>query len=57
MKNNYKLKDFLPFFIFGIILVVALIFTRPVLGLLGILGLAYVAFLSLIHISEPTRRS
>lgn len=46
MKNNYKLKDFLPFFIFGIILVVALIFTRPVLGLLGILGLAYVAFLA-----------
>lgn len=46
MKNNYKLKDFLPFFIFGIILIVALIFTRPVLGLLGILGLAYVAFLA-----------
>ena len=46
MKNNYKIKDFLPFFIFGIILVVALIFTRPVLGLLGILGLAYVAFLA-----------
>lgn len=46
MKNNYKLKDFLPFFIFGIILVVALIFTRPVLGLLAILGLAYVAFLA-----------
>lgn len=46
MKNNYKLKDFLPFFIFGIILVVALIFTRPVLGLLGILCLAYVAFLA-----------
>ena len=46
MKNNYKLKDFLPFFIFGIILVVALIFTRPVLGLLGILGLAYVDFLA-----------
>ena len=46
MKNNYKLKDFLPFFIFGIILVVALIFTRPVLGLLGILGLAYVTFLA-----------
>lgn len=46
MKNEYKFKDFLPFFIFGIALVVALIFTRPLLGLLGILALAYVAFLA-----------
>ena len=46
MKNEYKFKDFLPFFIFGIALVVALIFTRPLLGILGILALAYVAFLA-----------
>lgn len=57
MKNNYKLKDFLPFFIFGIILVVALIFTRPVLGLLGILGLAYVAFLAYNKINRKNEEN
>ncbi len=57
MKNNYKLKDFLPFFIFGIILVVALIFTRPVLGLLGILGLAYVAFLAYNKINRKNKEN
>lgn len=57
MKNNYKLKDFLPFFIFGIILVVALIFTRPVLGLLGILGLAYVAFLAYNKINKKNEEN
>lgn len=57
MKNNYKLKDFLPFFIFGIILVVALIFTKPVLGLLGILGLAYVAFLAYNKINRKNEEN
>lgn len=57
MKNNYKLKDFLPFFIFGIILVVALIFTRPVLGLVGILGLAYVAFLAYNKINRKNEEN
>lgn len=57
MKNNYKLKDFLPFFIFGIILVLALIFTRPVLGLLGILGLAYVAFLAYNKINRKNEEN
>ena len=57
MKNNYKIKDFLPFFIFGIILVVALIFTRPVLGLLGILGLAYVAFLAYNKINRKNEEN
>ena len=57
MKNNYKLKDFLPFFIFGIILVVTLIFTRPVLGVLGILGLAYVAFLAYNKINRKNEEN
>lgn len=57
MKNNYKLKDFLPFFIFVIILVVALIFTRPVLALLGILGLAYVAFLAYNKINSKNEEN
>lgn len=57
MKNNYKLKDFLPFFIFGIILVVALLLIRPVLGLLGILGLAYVAFLAYNKINNKNEEN
>ena len=57
MKNNYKLKDFLPFFIFGIILVVALLLIRPVLGLLGILGLAYVAFLAYNKINSKNEEN
>lgn len=57
MKNNYKFKDFLPFFIFGIILVLILIFVRPLYGLLGILGLAYVAFLAYNKINSKNEEN
>ena len=57
MKNNYKLKDFLPFFIFGIILVLILLFLRPLYGLLGILGLAYVAFLAYNKINSKNEEN
>ena len=57
MKNEYKFNDFVPFFIFGIALVVALLFTRPLLGILGILALAYVAFLAYNKINRKNEEN
>ncbi len=57
MKNNYKINDFLPYFVFGIILVIILLALEPVIGLFAILGLAYVSFMAYSKINHKNEEN
>lgn len=57
MKNNYKINDFLPYFVFGIILVIVLLFLRPILGIISILGLSYVTYLAYSKINKKNEEN
>lgn len=57
MKNNYKINDFLPYFVFGIILVIILLALKPIIGLFAILGLAYVSFMAYSKINNKNEEN
>ncbi len=57
MKNNYKINDFLPYFVFGIILVIILLALKPIIGLFAILGLAYVSFMAYSKINHKNEEN
>lgn len=57
MKNNYKINDFLPYFVFGIILVIILLALEPIIGLFAILGLAYVSFMAYSKINHKNEEN
>lgn len=57
MKNNYKINDFLPYFVFGIILVLVLLFLKPIVGIISIFGLSYVTYLAYSKINKKNEEN
>lgn len=52
MKDNYKISDFLPYLIFGIVLVIIIIILNPLIGFISILGLAYIFYITYSEINN-----
>ena len=57
MKNNYKINDFLPYFVFGIILALVLLFLKPIVGIISIFGLSYVTYLAYSKINKKNEEN
>ncbi|WP_062551819.1 DHH family phosphoesterase [Peptoniphilus phoceensis] len=57
MKNNYKINDFLPYFIFGIILVLVLLFLKPIIGIISFFGFSYVTYLAYSKINKKNEEN
>lgn len=57
MKNNYKINDFLPYFVFGIILVLVLLFLKPIIGIISFFGFSYVTYLAYSKINKKNEEN
>ena len=57
MKDNYKINDFLPYLIFGLVVVIILIILKPIIGLISIFALAYVIYVTYSDINNKNEET
>lgn len=57
MKDNYKINDFLPYLVFGLVVVIILIILKPIIGLISIFALAYVIYVTYSDINNKNEET
>jgi c-di-AMP phosphodiesterase-like protein len=56
MKDNYSLKSFLPYFVFSAILIVGLIYFKPLIGIIAVFIFIYILFFTVRYIDKKNKQ-